>query len=178
MDGEILATRKTQRKTAKGRFTRYSNLLTNLINENADILEIETLFEDVKSAWNTVNQKHDEYVNSLPEDTESNDDEWISEIENTFIDVRKKVINAKRSVESYTYLLTLQKTYAERESNYITQCKNVESLINNCCTPELLGKEKAIIYQLFEEFKRSHVHYDIVIRNTIVRQLGPSLLFF
>ena len=94
-----LTSLKKQRSAAKQKFTRYFNLLSELIKEDADILETNVLFDDVSGAWRVVELRNDEYINMVPDDNTENCDEWIASIEKNYINIRKEVLSIKRRTE-------------------------------------------------------------------------------
>ena len=54
-----------QCSTAKQKFTRKLNILSELINNDGDISRINACFDDLNTSWQLVEQKHDQYVDIL-----------------------------------------------------------------------------------------------------------------
>ena len=57
---------KKLRATAKGKFTRACNSLDHPIDANFPVKTIESRYNALKSAWQEVQDKHEEYVMLLP----------------------------------------------------------------------------------------------------------------
>ena len=125
-----LTSLKKQRSAAKQKFTRYFNLLSELIKEDADILEINVLF-DVSGAWRVVELRNDEYINMVPDDSTENCDEWIAPIEKNDINIRKEVSSIKRRTERKDLCESSKRVYLVKDCNFIAQCKRVY-LVKDC----------------------------------------------
>ena len=86
---------KLKRISAKGRFTHYCNLLERALqDESSDLEDITLYFKDVESAWINVEDKHDECLISLEDDTGS-EETWIAEPQSKFQEVRKRYVKFK-----------------------------------------------------------------------------------
>ena len=154
-----LTSLKKQRSAAKQKFTRYLNLLSQLIKEDADILEINVLFDDISGAWRVVELRNDEYINMVPDDSTENCDEWIAPTEKNYINIRKEVLLIKRRTERKDLCESSKRVYLVKDCNFIAHYKTIESLIRSSCIPDTLANEKILLAANFEDLKRSHGGY-------------------
>ena len=94
---------KKQCTTAKQKFTRKPNVLSELIINKNDISLINASFDDVDLAWRLVEEKHDHYVDLLAEDDEAalnSREEWIKNIQTSYNSTRETVISLRAEEES------------------------------------------------------------------------------
>ena len=78
---------KKQSTTAKQKYIRKLNVLSELIINKKDISLINASYDDVDLAWRLVEEKHDHYVNLLAEDDETalnSREEWIKNIRTSY----------------------------------------------------------------------------------------------
>ena len=57
---------KKLRSTAKGKFTRVANNLSQAIDTKAPTTTTESRYDKLKAAWNEAQNKHDDFVKLLP----------------------------------------------------------------------------------------------------------------
>ena len=102
---------KRKRSTAKGRFTRTLNCLENFLNEpDGDVEDADNFFEDVENAWRNVEAKHEEYLSSLGDniDTEQ-EDIWITDVQEKYHATRKRYVRFKSNCERLSVLKSREK---------------------------------------------------------------------
>lgn len=76
---------KLRRRGKKGRFTRYSNTLSTLIEASRPGTEVKEAFEHFQSAFEQVQTAHEEFAEQIDDDAEFEAEErWMNEIHSEF----------------------------------------------------------------------------------------------
>ena len=132
---------KKQCTTAKQKFTRKLNVLSELIINKNDITLINASFDDVDLAWRLVEEKHDHCVDLLAEDDETalnSGEEWIKNIQTSYNSTRETVISLRAEAESKRSCNVSSRIYKLQETNFQKARKHIINLISQNCLPETL----------------------------------------
>lgn len=131
---------KWVRAAAKGRFTRSVNRVDEAIENNEMIDEINILFQDVSECRNRTIDKHEEYIQQ--DNAVVGDDHWIDEIENTYVEVRRKVNKTAKADTEAKVLDQVLATFEHSKKNYASAIKRLETAFSNQCSKALLDVER------------------------------------
>ena len=150
-----MATPKTERTTAKGRFTRKLNILNGLLEKKTKpttIEDVEVAFTDLKDAWQRVEEKHDSYVNSLPEGdatalTEA--DTWIEDVEKEYNATRKGVLNFRSKMQHAESSSTARAKYSMAVTSFEKIRSDINNFIRSKYLPETLIQERTLLVSHF-----------------------------
>ena len=84
---------KKERTLRKTKFTRLNNSIINNIETLSQTL-LHSKFEELKSVWNDLQEKHDEYSLALKDTQEDGDEAYIEACQKTFEETEVKVDKA------------------------------------------------------------------------------------
>lgn len=101
---------KRLRATAKGKFTRTGNSLDQAIDAKFPVKTIESRYNELKTAWNDVQEKHEEYAMLLSH--EEVNEAWIGELNETF---------GKHQVKTDRYLEEVDRNKAQEAELKVRQ---------------------------------------------------------
>lgn len=96
----MATTEKTKRTTAKRRFTRKLNFLNTLLDTKTSvtsIADVNAAFDDLRDAWQTVEEKHDDYASALSQEKEGSPEieeaeTWIEKVQHDYNSSRNLVL--------------------------------------------------------------------------------------
>ena len=80
--------RKKARSQAKRRFTRTCNNLQKAVDDDLILKTVESRYNDLKDAWKEVQQKHDEYMEQVTEESDE-EEEWINDLNKTYCEIEE-----------------------------------------------------------------------------------------
>ena len=86
------------RTSAKRSFTRLNNIVCQSMSQDNDLDLIEERFEELKRAWQKVEELHDQYVSTKAEEPE--DEAWLEEIFETFSKTQERFFKYRKSNKS------------------------------------------------------------------------------
>ena len=72
-----VATAKKERSAAKGRFTRTNKSVNNAITNKLATDTIESRFQDLLTAWNNLQDKHEKYIVLEAEPADDAEDTYL-----------------------------------------------------------------------------------------------------
>ena len=174
MDEAAKASLKRQRTTAKRNLTRKTNSLNGLLKAGQTTLsEVNLSFDDVCSAWKTVEQKHDAYVDAVEDDEE--EQKWIQELEDYFVASRKAVLSFREMTENLHSCSSAKRSYDLQEKNYVDMCNGLESLLSTESLPETLSNERLSISSQLERLKEIHISYASIVSEEMMNQLSKKM---
>jgi hypothetical protein len=152
---------KKQCSTAKAKFTRKSNILSEMINSGSDVSQINACFDDVNNAWQFLEQKHDQYVDLIPEgeETLTTAEEWITNIQTKYNSFRQSVISLRSQAELNKVRDAAKRLCTMQEANFDKMRKNIETLVSQKYLPETLVYERTLLVFQFEKFTEVHSAY-------------------
>ena len=153
---------KKQRTTAKGSFTRKVNVISGLLETEADISEIEACFNDVEVAWKLVEQKHDGYLDALTEEDPSSE-AWVEEVHQTYLGTRKSVLSWRSKMGYKTRCESAKRLFDIQQKCFTDMCASADKLMTSDCLPETLNGERLLIASQFERFKDAYSSYGSVL---------------
>ena len=159
---------KKHRTAAKGRFTRLVNELERMIDhEDVENEFVSSMFNDVNEAWKNVNEKHDNYMSSTngSEEEMAAGDQWISEIQRRFYDIRKRIKRINREDESKLSRENAIRVRNVAYSDFSHMNSNIRKLISDNCTIPSIEREREIVNQQFMEVEQCHREVSILSRN-------------
>ena len=86
-----MSSQKEQRTTAKRKFTLERKTLMNAIMQNHNIDLIKNSYKALCTLWETVKERHDDYLHSLNVETDSEEHGlWIEELSTKFTEIVDK----------------------------------------------------------------------------------------
>ena len=150
---------KQKRSSAKGTFTRSEKNFEKFIQDgdgDSSSLSVENYFHDVEKAWRNVEEKHEEYVASLDEDDDTDEDSWILEIQKRYFNIRSRYVQLKSDIELRVKFKSLEKCRNIEYETFLKFCANLETSVNDCLPRETITRERASLVRQFEEVKRKH----------------------
>ena len=128
MDDAAKAILKKQRTTAKRNFTRKTNSLNALLRivdgtPATPLAEVNLCFDDLCNSWKIVEQKHDAYSDAHDDDGDVQ--QWIQELEDSFVNLRKSVVQYREKAQSAYNCSSAKTLYDLQENNYLDMCKGL-----------------------------------------------------
>ena len=158
---------KQKRSSAKGRFTRAVNGLECFLrDEEADEANAKKYFDDVEFAWKGVEEKHEEYIATLEDDTAIVAEEWIIEVQTKFHIIRKRYV---KFISDYAVRIMLKTRERARIIGYETFLRlyfNLETSVKNNYPPETISRDKLILQRHFEIVKQKHSEFCVASDNS------------
>ena len=94
---------KVKRGAAKGNFSRVLTSMRNLLDKDAPIATIEKRFETLREAFQTLSQKHNEYVVSVGVEISEEEDHYMDSIMESFDEIEietDSLLLGKKKVEN------------------------------------------------------------------------------
>ena len=85
--------KRRERTNAKRSLTRAQNLLLSILDDNSDVDIVKNRFSEVLILRENGHTSHEEYLAGIPDASEEKleeEDEWLVNIENTFIEVERR----------------------------------------------------------------------------------------
>ena len=132
---EVEALRK-ERTIAKRKFTRVVTNIKNAMDNKAEMSIITAKLIELKTVWNDVQDKHDEYVTTVYSDEEdqAKEDEWISKVEASYNLLETAIMNfgkEKEIKEKNDKADLNQKAYALAEVSFETTIDVVKKYLES-----------------------------------------------
>ena len=170
---------KQQRTTSKRNFTRkWKTLDAALKTEETSLAEINACYDDVCTAWKVVEAKHDAYLDVLDDANTNVDQEnqWIQDVEGSFVDARKRVLAFRAASESQYSCSVAKRAYEVTENNFRDMCSSLELLLSSPeALPETLTNERFSLSTQFDKLKDVHSAYTTVASPAVVDQLNTKM---
>ena len=155
---------KRKRTAAKSRFTRTINDLKRALEEEyLDIDVVNSLYDDVNESWKNVSDKHDSYMSSVSDDEISLGDEWITELQLRYYEVRKKVNKIIADNKIKHTMENAKRVRDLRYTNFRTMCCNINQLIDKKCPIVSIERERTALLQQFADVKESHSKLSLLL---------------
>ena len=87
---------KTQRTSAKSRFTRKLKEFLKAVDEDKGLEIVKRTFKELNEAWGSVESKHDTYVEFIKEEEQAEADAWIGELQQNFGSAMERKLNINK----------------------------------------------------------------------------------
>ncbi len=167
---------KKQRTTSKRNFTRKFNTLDTLLKVySTPLAEVDACYEDLCNAWKVVEAKHDTYVDLLTDD-DSVENPWIQEVEDSFVESRKRVLAFRAKTEQEFSSSAARKSFEIYERNFLDMCTSLELLLGSESLPETLSNERLALFSQLERLKEAHTSYASVATEEASKTLIQNML--
>lgn len=179
---------KAKRGISKGLFTKAQKKLCKALEDNADVEIIEGRMSDVKKAYNTAQERHEEYMSALGiSEQDANfatEDSWISSLDDEYDEIeRKKVayvrkvktepqrsdgIDSGKQTESHqSQLIAIRQIEVVAFNTILDSLKDKIKLQMSCDEPilDIIKEEFSDLKRQFESCKQAHHKYITVLPN-------------
>ena len=83
---------KSKRTSAKGRFTRKRNVLIKSIESDQGIEVVETNYAKLTKVYDEIEDKHETYVELLPDEQSEEAEAWMTGVQEKFNDATDRKI--------------------------------------------------------------------------------------
>ena len=83
---------KSQRRAAKGRFTRKLNELRKSVDDDKGLEIVKQNYDELTGAWRNVESKHDTYTMFLEDGEVEANEEWILELQRSFSEAMEQYV--------------------------------------------------------------------------------------
>ena len=131
----------------------------------------------MRDTWRNVNEKHDAYVVSLPDDEASSEaDQWINDMQKRFYEVQERVNAAQAKIKSKLLLEGAKHNRDIAYANFRQLCLKFEGIIAMNIRSESIERERSIIQTQFTEVKMKHNKLLAIDGETIEHQEWLSKL--
>ena len=84
---------KSQRRAAKGRFTRKLNELRKSVDDDKGVEIVKQNYDELTEAWRNVQFKHDTYTMFLEDGEVEANEEWILELQRSFNEAMEQYVH-------------------------------------------------------------------------------------
>ena len=123
-------------------------------------------FNDVEKAWRNMEEKHEEYIITLEDDTIDAEEKWISDVQNTYHDVRSRYVKFKNSCQVKSELLSKEKSRCVIHETFSRLLENLKSSATNNYPCETIQRERIILDKQFELVKGAHAEFCLLSDKT------------
>ena len=144
------------RTTAKARLTRNVNSLFKLQHLDGNNLnEAELIFDDVKRAWDNVENKHGSYTAALTENADV-EDSRIEPEENKFKDVRREFMKYKETIVKKR---SRNEAFQKRticDTLFKEQCDSIKLSMERFRSAARVSREKTELQRKLDDLENAH----------------------
>ena len=147
---------KKKRTSAKAKFTRTISSLQQLLdNQDNSIEEVTRAFEDFDKAWIRLQERHDNYVETLDEDSHG-DDVWIETEQSRHDSLRKEYYSYLAHFENMRKSETCAKMRSVQENAFNEHISLIEALLRRDPTTETVLRERKSLQTTYERLCAAH----------------------
>ena len=145
---------KSKRTTAKQQFTRKLKVFETLLDQDdVDKQEASQVFDEVSGAWCRVEDRHEDYVESL-KDTEVAylaNEAWINAEELRYNTARKQYYKFKSERERSERLAECTRILSSKDADFEILCRFIENLIDQKSSKESLTRERGSLRVKYDD---------------------------
>lgn len=143
---------KKKRTSAKAKFTRtISSLEQLLITKCANTDEITRAFDDFCNAWTRLEERHDDYVESLDDDG-SSEYTWICTEHKRYDTLRHEYYGYLTDYENLRKLEASKKLRHIKNNTFNDHCSLIEAAIIGENSMEIILRQKSILEHKYYTF--------------------------
>ena len=141
---------------AKSKFTRRTNRILTGMESGGSIESLSILFEDLNITWSQLEEKHNEYISLIEESEQDAGEEWISDVEETYLNNKLKFLGYKQRKETENAITCSLRIFKGAADDFLESCNRLEQSVSNESPVATIIRVQNIVHNRYEVVRKVH----------------------